>query len=217
MVAEAGADVMGIVVEVPGRARARTLEQAREIAATARIPFVLLTVNLSLSRLVTLAQTLRPHALQLHGQEPPERVRALRESVECQVWKVIHLPPPDVVTTSVVHGVTTEVVTTKWEDYVAAGADALVLDAEVRTGQGTVSGGLGVTADWSLARQLVSVSPVPVFLAGGLSPQNVADAVRAVKPSGVDVSTGVESSVGIKDAQKVHDFITAARAAVSML
>ena len=202
MVAEASADVMGIVVEVPGRARSRTLEQAQEIAASARIPFVILTVNLPLPHLLTLAETLRPHALQLHGQESPEFVRELRQSVECPIWKVIHLPKaatslPD-----------------EWKDYVAAGADALLIDAAVKMGAGTVSGGLGVTADWTLARELVSASPVSVFLAGGLTPQNVADAVRTVKPSGVDVSSGVESSVGIKDVQKVRDFIAAARAAV---
>lgn len=203
MVAEAGADVMGIVVEVPGRARSRTLEQAQEIAASARIPLVVLTVNLPLPRLLTLAATLHPFALQLHGQEPPTFVRQLRQSVGCQIWKVMHLPKaatslPD-----------------EWKDYVVAGADALLVDAAVKRGTGTVSGGLGVAADWTLARELVSISPVPVFLAGGLTPQNVADAVRTVKPSGVDVSSGVESSVGIKDAQKVRDFIAAAKTAVA--
>lgn len=202
MVAEAGADVMGMVVEVSGRARSRTLEQAQEIAASARIPFVVLTVNLPLSRLLTLTETLRPFALQLHGQESPELVRELRRAVGCQIWKVIHLPKaatslPD-----------------KWKDYIAAGADALLIDAAVKTGAGIVSGGLGVTANWTLARELVFASPVPVFLGGGLTPQNVADAVRAVKPSGVDVSSGVENSVGIKDMQKVRDFIAAARGAI---
>ncbi len=202
MVAEAGADVMGIVMEVPGRARSRTLEQAQEIAASAQIPFVILTVNLPLPRLLTLAATLRPFALQLHGQESPEFVRELRQRAECQIWKVVHLPSaatslPD-----------------EWKDYIAVGADALLIDAAVKTATGTLSGGLGVTADWTLARELVSASPVPVFLAGGLTPQNVADAVRTVKPSGVDVSSGVENSVGIKDAQKVRDFIAAARAAL---
>ncbi|MCS6861679.1 MAG: phosphoribosylanthranilate isomerase [Abditibacteriales bacterium] len=202
VVAEAGADMMGIVVEVPGRARSRPLEQAQDIAAAARIPLVVLTVNLPLPRLLTVAETLRPFALQLHGQESPEFVCSLRQSVGCQIWKVIPLP------------LRATALSDEWKDYIAAGADVLLIDAAVKTGAGTISGGLGVTADWTRARELVRVSPVPVFLAGGLTPQNVADAVRAVKPSGVDVSSGVEHSAGVKDAQKVRDFITAARGAV---
>jgi phosphoribosylanthranilate isomerase len=205
MVAQAGADVMGIVVDVAGRARSRTLEQAQEIAAAAGIPCAILTVNLPLPRLLTIAETLRPYALQLHGQETPELVRELRQLLECQIWKVIHLPTAA--------DATFDFNRLCWKGYVTAGADALLVDAEVRTTQGKMSGGLGVTANWGLARELVEVSPVPVFLAGGLNPQNVADAVRAVKPSGVDVSSGVESSVGVKDAQQVRDFIAAAREA----
>jgi phosphoribosylanthranilate isomerase len=70
-------------------------------------------------------------------------------------------------------------------------------------------GGTGQAADWSLAR-LVSAS-APIVLAGGLNPGNVADAIRQVQPWGVDVASGVESQPGVKDRQKIIDFIRAAR------
>jgi phosphoribosylanthranilate isomerase len=73
-------------------------------------------------------------------------------------------------------------------------------------------GGTGERADWSLARQIVDRSPLPVILAGGLSPENAADAIQAVRPFGLDVSSGVESAPGIKDRAKISDFIAAVRA-----
>lgn len=73
-------------------------------------------------------------------------------------------------------------------------------------------GGSGQTFDWDLATEAARVAGgIPVFLAGGLNPRNVGEAVRRVRPYGVDVSSGVELSPGRKDAQKIADFIWAVR------
>ena len=84
--------------------------------------------------------------------------------------------------------------------------DAFLLDAHSRNGLG----GTGETFNWDLALEAQKFGK-PIFLAGGLTPENVADAVRQVKPFGVDVSSGVESAPGKKDAAKVRAFITAAK------
>jgi phosphoribosylanthranilate isomerase len=73
-------------------------------------------------------------------------------------------------------------------------------------------GGTGETFNWDLALEARKFGK-PIFLAGGLTPLNVADAVRKVEPFGVDVSTGVEQSPGRKDAAKMRDFIAAVRGA----
>ncbi len=73
-------------------------------------------------------------------------------------------------------------------------------------------GGTGETFNWDLAREATKLGR-PVFLAGGLTPQNVAEAVRKVEPFGVDVSSGVEQSPGKKDPKKMRDFIAAVRTA----
>jgi phosphoribosylanthranilate isomerase len=72
-------------------------------------------------------------------------------------------------------------------------------------------GGSGKTFDWSLAAAVAA--ELPVFLAGGLGPENVAEAVRAVRPLGVDVASGVESAPGVKDAAKMKQFIARAKEA----
>jgi phosphoribosylanthranilate isomerase len=73
-------------------------------------------------------------------------------------------------------------------------------------------GGSGAAFDWSVAAEAARV--VPVWLAGGLTPENVAEAVRTVRPLGVDVASGVEASPGVKDQQKLERFIAAAKAAL---
>ena len=72
-------------------------------------------------------------------------------------------------------------------------------------------GGTGTKGDWNLARQAVELGR-PVILAGGLTPANVAEAIREVRPFGVDVSSGVESQPGIKDPRKVRSFVANAKA-----
>ncbi|MEG9433838.1 phosphoribosylanthranilate isomerase [Terriglobus sp. ADX1] len=85
--------------------------------------------------------------------------------------------------------------------------DAALMDS--RTKQG--SGGTGVTFDWAAAAAVVQDSRLPVIAAGGLRPENVAEAVRVLKPWGVDVSSGVEAAPGVKDATQLEQFIQAAR------
>ena len=86
---------------------------------------------------------------------------------------------------------------------------AMLIDAAVKG----VYGGSGVTADWTAAAELAK--KYPLLLAGGLTPENVADAVRQVRPWGVDVASGVESAPGEKDAEKMSAFVKAVRVAES--
>jgi phosphoribosylanthranilate isomerase len=88
-------------------------------------------------------------------------------------------------------------------------AEALVLDA---FREGTY-GGTGETVDWGHAKEIVQSSRVPVILAGGLTPENIVEAVRQVRPYAVDVSSGIESAAGIKDAEKMRAFINRVREA----
>lgn len=85
------------------------------------------------------------------------------------------------------------------------GRATILLDSHVQGSQG----GSGTRFDWSIARQLVAAGTCPVLLAGGLDPENVAQAIGQVKPYGVDVSSGVESAPGIKDAARLAAFLRA--------
>jgi phosphoribosylanthranilate isomerase len=91
------------------------------------------------------------------------------------------------------------------------GRPALLIDAHVPGAYG----GTGQTADWERARAIAA--RYPILLAGGLTPANVAAAVAAVQPWGVDVASGVESAPGQKDQAKIRAFVTAARAALASL
>jgi phosphoribosylanthranilate isomerase len=127
--------------------------------------------------------------VQLHGDEPPEACAGYG----VPVIKALRVRGPEDVARA--------------RTYVGAGdVTTLLLD-----GAAPGYGGGGVTFDWSLVAQLVDVG-VPVLVAGGLNPGNVAEAVRATRPYGVDVASGVEASPGVKDVEAVRAFIRAAKA-----
>jgi phosphoribosylanthranilate isomerase len=179
-----GADALGFVFAPSPRQMAPN--KVRDILT--RLPPEILTIGVfrdqTVTQVVQIIHSTGLKAAQLHGRETPETTRAVRE----QVGLVIRgLPAGDPALE-------------RWDEF---GADALVLDAP-RPGSGQVF-------DWSLA------DGVPlnrkVILAGGLTPENVADGIQAVRPWGVDVATGVESSPGRKDPTKLRRFIQAARAA----
>ncbi|XXF76890.1 phosphoribosylanthranilate isomerase [Myxococcaceae bacterium GXIMD 01537] len=128
-------------------------------------------------------------AVQLHGDEPPEAC----EGFGVPVIKALRVRGPEDVD--------------KARLYMGAGDVAsLLLD-----GAAPGYGGGGVGFDWSLVARLTGAG-VPVLVAGGLTPANVAEAVRATRPYAVDVASGVESSPGIKDADAVRAFVRNAKA-----
>jgi phosphoribosylanthranilate isomerase len=85
------------------------------------------------------------------------------------------------------------------------GVCSILLDAYIKG----LAGGTGATFDWSVARQLVEDGENPIILAGGLDPDNVADAIAQVQPYGVDVSSGVEKAPGVKDCERLARFFAA--------
>src|SRR5690606_12944148 len=112
---------------------------------------------------------------------------------------------PGVIIIKTVH-VTGEEAVFKARDYAPA-ADMLLLDT---AHEGRI-GGTGVTHDWSVSARIVEASRVPVILAGGLNPGNVADAIERVGPAGVDANSGLEHGDGRKDFEKIKAFVNAAR------
>lgn len=133
--------------------------------------------------------------LQLHGAETPERVAAVKAMTGCRVIKV--LPVAEAGDIDAVGAY-------------ARVADRIMLDAKPPEGADR-PGGLGRPFDWSV---LAVIDPgLEFMLAGGLTPDNVADAVTRVGPFAVDVSSGVERAPGEKDADKIRAFVAAARAA----
>lgn len=191
---QAGADYVGFVF-FEKSPRNIELDHAAMLAARARgkAGIVALTVDADAMVLEGIVDKLRPDFLQLHGSETPERVVAIRERLRRPVVKVIGVERVD--------------------DLCAVGsytADRFLLDAKPPCGA-TRPGGLGRTFDWSILEGFDP--PVPWFLSGGLDPMNVEAAMRAVRPSGIDVSSGVESAPGRKDPALIRAFIAAVRAA----
>jgi phosphoribosylanthranilate isomerase len=135
--------------------------------------------------------------LQLHGHEPPERVAQVRERFGLPVMKAV--------------GVEDETDLPLLEEHARA-ADQILVDARPPRGA-PVPGGRGVAFDWRLIR--ARRWTVPWMLAGGLTPQNVAEAIRLTGAEQVDVSSGVESAPGRKDRKLVAAFIDAAATAAA--
>jgi phosphoribosylanthranilate isomerase len=191
---DAGADMVGFVFFPPsprniglGTARAlgeRVMGRAKKVA---------LSVNATDVELAAAVDALRPDMLQLHGQETPERVAAVRSRFHLPVMKA--LPIETRADLSPIH-------------IYAKVSDRLLFDARAPR-EATRPGGLGKTFDWHL---LENIDPgVPFMLSGGLDAGNVAEALRITRAPSVDVSSGVERAPGEKDPDKIRAFIRAAR------
>ncbi len=180
--ARLGADAVGLVF-YPASPRAVTAQQARAIVE--RLPPFITVVGLFVdaqpTEIATILDAVRLDTLQFHGNE---------KAAECGRYgrpyiKALRMRPEvDVAACAHDH----------------PGSAALLLDAHVEG----VPGGTGLTFDWS---QVPAGLDKPLILAGGLTPENVADAIRRIWPYAVDVSGGVESARGIKDHRKMAKFI----------
>jgi len=187
---EAGADAIGLMF-YEGSLRHVTLGQAKAISA-ALPPHVMrvgVFVNAGEAFVHQALTECMLNILQFHGDETPE---------ECSRYPVMTLKA---------FRVQGEETLAELEAYPSAG---YLLDAYVKD----ALGGTGATFNWDLAVRAQEFGK-PIFLAGGLTPENVAEAVRKVQPFGVDVSSGVESEPGRKDAGQMRTFVAAAKGALA--
>ena len=192
----AGADYVGLNFFVRSPRVVRP-EQAGSLAdrLRGRCRVVALTVDAPDAELDVVVNACRPDLLQLHGRESPERVAAVRQRFSLPVMKAIAMADAsDLAVVAAYERV----------------ADMLLFDAHAPSGNER-PGGHGAAFDWQLLKgQKFSR---PWLLAGGLTAENVARAIRACDAPGVDCSSGVETATGVKDAHLIRTFIAAARAA----
>jgi phosphoribosylanthranilate isomerase len=196
--ADAGADAIGLNFWPRSK---RHVSQAEawdiEAAVAHRVVKVGVFVNASAEEVSNTAKEVGLDWIQLHGDEPaqllaemPLNLRVMR-ALRCGVKGMAGA-----------------------RDFLAAccerAPDAILIDADA----GNSYGGTGQVADWTrIAHERHMIGPVPLILAGGLTPGNVAEAIALVRPDGIDVASGVESAPGHKDAAMMRDFVAAAREA----
>ncbi len=186
---DAGADALGFVFAQEGRAKNRYIDPANFIAEIQdQIPPFIITVGVVIDPTDDQVDFYLElvDRIQLHGDEHPEWVVAIGP----RTIKALRMGPD---------------FTPKHANRYIAGAILLdAHDAEAR-------GGTGRTVDWDMARKVVEQVDTPIILAGGLTPENVAEAVRIVRPYAVDVSGGVEKEPGKKDHDKLRRFVREAK------
>ena len=192
---QAGADMVGFVF-FPPSPRHLSLETARELGrqAKGRAVKVALTVDADDATLENIVETMRPDIMQLHGQETTARLRDIKLKFGLPVMKAL--------------AVETVADLASLPGY-ASVADRILFDARAPKGA-TRPGGLGAVFDWQVLAKLEL--KLPYMVSGGLNADNVAEAVRITRAGGVDVSSGVEGSPGVKDPEMIRAFIRAARA-----
>jgi phosphoribosylanthranilate isomerase len=190
---ESGADFVGLVFH-PASPRYVEIEVAAYLAnyVPPSVMVVGLFSNPSEKTLEETLQNVRIDMIQLHGHESPQNCAAIKARFSKPIIKALSASELDNATAF------------------AAVCDWLIIDAPAPAGA-TYEGGHGNGFDWSVLKEFNPGKPW--MLAGGLSPDNVEDAIRSTHPMGVDVSSGVEITKGIKDVGKIRAFIQAAKKA----
>ena len=194
LAAQAGATYVGTVL-APGFSRSVDIPTAQAVAEAAGIPLVVLLVDPTLDQAVAAARETGATVVQLHGREDPETVARLRASGPWTVWKAAPVREAADALTAL--------------DRYGDAADGLLFDGWHEK----LPGGTGTRFPWqSLAGIRDRLAPGQrLVAAGGLNPDNVAEAVSILRPHVVDASSGVERRVGVKDPAKVRGFVRAAR------
>jgi phosphoribosylanthranilate isomerase len=189
---DSGADMVGLVFFAKSP-RNISIEQAALLADQARgkAKVVALVVDAGDEFLIDLVKTVRPDFIQMHGQETQTRVAEIRRLTQIPIIKAVK--------------VETSLDVRVGKTYPAA--DLILYDAKAP--KELLPGGNGLSFDWTLLEGV----DLPYMLSGGLDPQNVVEAIHITGAPIVDVSSGVESSPGVKDAQLIAKFIKAAKSA----
>ena len=193
--AEAGASFIGVIL-APGRRRTQTPQRAAEIYAATPLRRVGVFVDATAAEMARLADELLLDVVQLHGDESPESIRELAAR-GLELWKAVHVRGPGDIPA-------------------AAGRFGDVAHALLLEGWSAQDhGGVGAAFDWeaaAAARRSLSPS-LHIVAAGGLTPENVGQAVALLAPDVVDVSSGVEEETGVKSAVRMQAFVDAVRRA----
>lgn len=208
MTADAGADFFGVVVEVDFSPRSLTIDAAKPLFSLSSLPPVALVYNMESSRVETLIQQLNPFAVQFLSLAEPSFVTYLKKTYPAvEVWQSIHLPQAG-------EAVDLETFQKTVQTSVTAGVDALLFDTAALSKGEMKFGGTGVTSDWEIVKELMDSIPgtVPIWLAGGINPDNVGEAIDKINPYGIDLCSGVEASRGKKDPAKLSALMTTIRA-----
>lgn len=191
--AEAGATYLGVIL-APGGKRTVSPYQAEEVLKDVKAQRVGVFVNADLEALVRSAEVLSLDVVQLHGDETVEEVRQVAAAGPWRVWKAVRIRRGDDFVRAVEH--------------YAAVADGLLLDGW----HAAARGGTGTAFRWEEIAEHRAKLPAGLSLvvAGGLHPDNVGRASALLRPSVVDVSSGVEHAPGVKDPDGIRAFVAAA-------
>jgi phosphoribosylanthranilate isomerase len=197
MAINAGADAVGFITEVPvDSPRKISISEASRLIS--KVPVfvssVLVIMPKNADEAVNMIYAARPTAVQIHNVLPLPELRKIRET-GVRIIKTI----------PVSEHADTEMLIDLIKD-LSGIADAVLLDTAI-DGK---TGGTGVSHNWELSQKVVLSAGMPVILAGGLTPSNVSEAVKCVRPYAVDTASGIETN-GKKDEKKVIDFINNAR------
>ena len=197
---DGGADMVGFVF-FPPSPRHLSLEVARDLGKLSkrRALKVALTVDADDLTLANIVEALQPDMLQLHGKETVARLRDIKQKFGLPVMKAIAVESP--ADLAALPGY-------------ADVADRILFDARAPK-EATRPGGLGAVFDWHVLENLDL--KLPFMVSGGLNAENVAEAVRVTRAGGVDVSSGVERTPGVKDPDMIRAFIRAARATEELM
>ena len=189
---DAGADAVGIICDVSvDTPREVSVERAAALVA-ATPPFVtsvLVTMPAGPEEAIELVENVEPDAIQIHGTIRVGDLAYLRAKLETEI--LLAVDADDATTAET------------YDDVV----DGLIVDTTSEDG----GGGTGRTHDWDRTRLAAADLESPLILAGGLTPENVGDAVRTVEPFAVDVASGVEERGGVKDVDAVRSFVDRAK------
>jgi phosphoribosylanthranilate isomerase len=190
-----GADAVGFVVDTPASPRNITLSKAKKLMKAAHVfsTPVAVTSTRDVKHTLKICTQLKPAALQLH-YHTPKLIQLIRKRE----------PATKLILATPIREKSSLRNAEKSSHY----SDAILADSPSPTG----TGGTGLVHDWRLtARVRSSISPHLLILAGGLTAENVKSAIEIVRPFAVDVASGVERSVGVKDHRKIREFIMNAK------
>jgi phosphoribosylanthranilate isomerase len=204
-----GIDYLGVIVNVARSPRSLRIEMASAIIAASRVPVIALTYDHHLDHVLAVIKELQPAAVQLAGTESEESIASLRDKTDIELWKSVHIPTRDT------GGNASGELAAHINRLARIGINTFVLDTALRRGASVIRGGTGQQCDWSLAAAVRNQVDAFLFLAGGITPHNVRDAMRQVNPDGIDVSSGVEATVGRKDPARVAHLVAQARTEMS--